>query len=95
MPGGGGGGPDDGDEAPIFDRVEPSSLMQNCLLAVMHARPSYGHEAIRDASVMGFVYVADVDETKRQLRFLSPVAGALSDHALIWGRWPEPAFDLV
>ena len=88
-------GQDESDEAPIFDRVEPSSLMQNRVLAVMHARPSYSHEAIRDASVMGFVYVADVDETKRQLRFLSPVAGGLSDHALIWGSWPEPAFDLV
>lgn len=69
--------------------------MQNCVLALMHANPHDSPENIRDASVMGFVYVADVDDHRKKVRLLTPVPGRLPARPLIWGRWPEPALNLV
>ncbi len=89
------GGHEEEGEAPLFDRVEPSLLMQNCVLAMVYAQPDDPHENIRDASVMGFVYVAEVDEARRKLKVLSPAAGRLPLRPLIWGTWPEPAMNLV
>ncbi|KAI9883504.1 MAG: hypothetical protein M1823_004721 [Watsoniomyces obsoletus] len=83
------------EETPIFDLVEPSLLMQNCILAMVYAQPDDSHENIRDASVMGFLYVAEVDESKKKLKVLSPTAGRLPNRPLIWGSWPEPAMNLV
>ena len=79
----------------LFDKMEPSPLMQNCILAIMHAAPNDSQENIRDASVMGFVYFADVDEKRKKVRVLSPVSGRLPTRPLIWGSWPEPALNLV
>lgn len=89
------GGHEEDGEPPIFDKVQPSSLMQNCVLAIMHAEPNDTQENIRDASVMGFVYIADVDEKRKKLRILTPVPGRLPARPLIWGSWPEPALNLV
>lgn len=90
------GGHDEEDGEPaLFDRVEPSSLMQNCVLAIMHADVNDSHEAIRDASVMGFVYVAEVDEKRRKMKVLAPVSGRLPLRPLVWASWPEPAVNLV
>ncbi len=62
----------------------------------MHADAHDAPENIRDASVMGFVYVADVDERRRTVRLLSPVAGRLPARALVWSPyWPEPVVNLV
>jgi len=69
--------------------------MQNCILAIMHADPNDSHENIRDASVMGFVYVAEVDEKRKKMRVLAPVSGRMPNRAVIWGTWPEGVGDLV
>lgn len=69
--------------------------MQNCTLAVVYANPNDPADAVRDANVMGFVYVADVDEKRRRLRVLAPVSARLGDRPLLWGLWPEPMVSLL
>lgn len=90
-----GGESEDVTNQPIFERAQPSMLMQNCILAVMHADRNDTQENIRDASVMGFVYVAEVDEKRKEMRVLAPVSGRMPDRALVWGTWPEGIADLV
>ncbi|KAI9848023.1 MAG: Cleavage polyadenylation factor subunit clp1 [Sclerophora amabilis] len=81
-------------QAHIFEKVTPSPLMQNSVLAIMHAAPHDAQETIRDASVMGFVYVDEVDEKRRKMRVLAPMAGRLPARAMVWGSWPEQVVDL-
>ena len=73
-----GGGEEDDDEdfydpastAPTsaLVKVEPSVAMTSCILAVVYAGIRDAPDTIRDANVMGFVWVASVDEAKRKLR---------------------------
>lgn len=70
-------------------------MMQNCVLAVVYALPRDPADVVRAANVMGFVYVADVDEKKRKLRILAPVSARLGDRPLVWGSWPDPAVGLL
>jgi polyribonucleotide 5'-hydroxyl-kinase len=70
-------------------------MLQNCLLAVTYAEPTDSQEAIRDSSIMGYLYVADVDETKSKVKLLSPVSGNIPPRAIISGTWPEDVADLV
>ncbi|KAL2044443.1 hypothetical protein N7G274_003148 [Stereocaulon virgatum] len=79
----------------IFDKEEPSPQMQNAILAIVHADPSDPQETIRDASVIGFIYVAEVDEKRRKLKILAPLSGRLPNKAMIWGSWPEGVTDMV
>jgi polyribonucleotide 5'-hydroxyl-kinase len=79
----------------IYERVAPSMMLQNSLLAITQAEIHDSQERIRDASVMGYVYVAEVDEAKRKIRLLSPVGGRVPSKAMIWGSWPEEVIDLV
>ncbi len=82
-------------KAPIFERIEPSPQMQNAILAIVHADPNDSEEDIRDASVIGFVYVAEVDEKRKKLKLLAPLSGRLPNKALVWGAWPEGVGNLV
>ena len=79
----------------IFDKVRPSAQMQNVILTIVNAHPEDTQENIRDASVMGFIYIADVDEKKNKLKVLAPVGGRLPNKAMIWGSWPEGISDLM
>ena len=79
----------------IFDKVRPSAQMQNAVLTVVNAHPEDTQENIRDASVMGFIYIADVDEKKNKLKVLAPMGGRLPNKAIIWGSWPEGISDLM
>jgi polyribonucleotide 5'-hydroxyl-kinase len=74
----------------IFEKIQPSSEMQNSILAIVQADPKDKHEMVRDASVIGFVYVKDVDEKKRKLLIGAPLSGRLPSRVLIWGAFPEP-----
>jgi polyribonucleotide 5'-hydroxyl-kinase len=76
-------------------REDPSSLMEHWTLAVMYASPKDSPETVRTASVMGYVYVSDVDEERRKLKVLAPVSGRLSDRPLVLGTWPEPFINLL
>ncbi|TAQ85137.1 hypothetical protein B7494_g6551 [Chlorociboria aeruginascens] len=88
------GGEEDG-EPDLYEKVEPSSIMAHCILAVMYASVHDSQETIRDASVMGFVYVAEVDDKKRRFKVLAPLNTRVTDKALIWGPWPEATVSLV
>lgn len=79
----------------VLERVEPEPSMAHWTLAVMNASIHDSPEAIQHATVMGFVYVADVDTDRRKLKILAPVSGRLGDRPVIWGRWPEPYINLL
>jgi polyribonucleotide 5'-hydroxyl-kinase len=69
--------------------------MQNCLLAILFADINDSQQNLRDAPVMGFVNVVDVDMKKKWMRVVSPVSGRLPDRPLIWGSWPEAVGNLI
>lgn len=70
--------------------------LENTLLAITHAAPNAPLTEIRDASVMGFAYVANIDDKKRKITLLAPVPGRIPSRALIWGkRWPGEFVGLV
>lgn len=61
--------------------------MQGALLTVKQAARNASHETIRDAPILGYLYVADVDETKKRMTITSPVRGRLPIEAVVWGSW--------
>ncbi|KAH6632177.1 Pre-mRNA cleavage complex II protein Clp1-domain-containing protein [Chaetomium tenue] len=83
------------DNKPALERAEVSAEMSHWTLAVMNASVNDPPEVIRQAPVMGFVAIADVDEDRRRLKVLSPVSGRLGNRPMVWGRWPEPYINLL
>lgn len=72
------------------------STLANTLLAITHTSPTASTADIRDASIMGFLYVADVDVEKGKIRVLAPVGGRMPSRAVIWAkRWPGEVVGLV
>ncbi|RMZ82431.1 hypothetical protein DV737_g2094, partial [Chaetothyriales sp. CBS 132003] len=68
----------------IFERItQPSPAMRSCVLAIMNCDPEASQEEIRDATVMGFLYVTDVDDTRGKISLLSPVAGRVPNRAIV------------
>ena len=61
----------------------------------MQAEPNDSQENIRDASVIGFVFVVEVDEKKKKLRVLAPLSGRLPRKAMVWGTWPDNVGELA
>jgi polyribonucleotide 5'-hydroxyl-kinase len=79
----------------IFERITaPQPAMRGCLFAVMNCAPEAEQDTIRDSSVMGFLYVVDVDDARGKISLLSPVAGRVPDRALVWAGWPEGVLGL-
>ncbi|KAI1386638.1 Clp1-domain-containing protein [Hypoxylon trugodes] len=79
----------------MLEKTEPSLMMQNCILSVVYASIHDSADTIHDSNVMGYVYVADVDEKRRKLKILAPVSARLGDRPLLWGSWPEPIVSLL
>lgn len=81
----------------------PPTTLANTLLAITHARSTSASSSsssslaeIRDASIMGFLYVADVDSEKGKIRVLAPVGGRVPPRAIVWGKkWPGEVVGLV
>lgn len=72
------------------------STLANTLLAITHAPATASPAEVRDASIMGFFYVADVDADKGKIRVLAPVGGRVPPRAIIWAkRWPGEVVGLV
>lgn len=72
------------------------STLANTLLAITHAPATASPAEVRDASIMGFLYVADVDVEKGKIRVLAPVGGRMPSRAIIWAkRWPGELVGLV
>ncbi|KAL8760936.1 MAG: hypothetical protein Q9184_002904 [Pyrenodesmia sp. 2 TL-2023] len=82
-------------QKPVYEQVQPNGQMQNGILAVVQADVHDSPQNIRDASVLGFIYVAEVDERKKKLRVLTPIGGRIPHRALIWGSWPADIGELV
>jgi polyribonucleotide 5'-hydroxyl-kinase len=75
---------------------QPVAAMRSCVLAVVNADAEAMEEhEIRDSSVMGFLYVVDVDEARGRINLLAPVAGRIPNRAIIWGPWPEEVIGMV
>ena len=80
----------------LFEKVTPSTALMASLIAIKFCPGTHVDEKeIRDSAVMGFLYVADVDETKKRVTFLGPHPHMWGDRALVWGNLPEPVPDLV
>jgi polyribonucleotide 5'-hydroxyl-kinase len=82
-------------ERQIFEKVAPSAEMQNYILAITTALPNDPPAVIRDSSIRGYIYVADVDDMKKKVKLLSPLPGQTPENAMIWGSWPEAVEGLV
>lgn len=78
-------------EDAIVERATPSMAMQNALLVIKHANPTDSYETIRDATVMGYLYVSDVEEGAQRLKILSPASGRLPNKAILWSPWDVAA----
>nr|POE72088.1 mrna cleavage and polyadenylation factor clp1 [Quercus suber] len=78
-----------------FERVTPSLAMTGSLVAIKFCAGNSDDETVRDSAVMGYLYVADVDETRKKVRFLAPHPQRWGDRALLWGEYPEAVADLV
>ena len=79
----------------IYERVSPTEELKNKLLAVTTASPKDPHSVIRDSSIRGYIYVAEVDEQKKKVRLLSPQPGQTPANAMVVGVWPEDVEGLV
>lgn len=79
----------------FLEKVVPGQGMLNSVLAIKFCPGNASQESVRDSCVMGFVYVAEVDETRKRVRFLAPHPSRWGDRALFWGNWPESVGDLV
>lgn len=70
-------------------------MIQNSLLAITTALANDGQEVIRDSSVRGYIYVADVDDLKKKVKLLSPQPGHTPPNAMVLGSFPEDIPGLV
>lgn len=74
-----------------LEKTAVTGKMMHSLVAVVYASPTDKPDVVRDASVMGFCYIADVNEKTQKVRILAPLSGKLGDRPLVWGRFPEAA----
>lgn len=79
----------------MLNRIDPSPTMSHWTFAVMNASIRDSPDVVKSSTVLGFVYVGDVDKERRKMKILSPVSGRLGDRPLIWSRWPEPYINLL
>ncbi|ROW16847.1 hypothetical protein VPNG_01528 [Cytospora leucostoma] len=78
-----------------LEKVEPTPALSHWTLAVMNASVGDSPEAIRTATVLGFVYISDVHKDRRKLSMLTPVSGRIGSRPLLWGNWPEQFINLL
>ena len=79
----------------VYEKVDPTPMMQNSILAIIQAEPSDSQENVRDSCVIGFVFVSEVDEKRKKFKVLAPMSGRIPRRVLIWGYWPESAGNLI
>ena len=96
-PSSGPSGSTNNDTLPLKKFTQPPTLaLANSLIAITHVPHNAPIADIRDSSIMGFVYVADVDAEKKKIRVLAPVGGRMPAKALVWGKnWPGEVVGLV
>jgi polyribonucleotide 5'-hydroxyl-kinase len=79
----------------LYERITPSPAIVNKLIAITSASANDRQEVIRDSSVRGYMYVADIDEGKKRMKLLSPQPGHAPTSALVLGTFPEDVVALV
>ena len=83
------------EDQPALEPAEISAGMSSWTLTIMDASVNDPPETIRQAPVVGFIAVAEVDEDRRRLKILSPFTGRVDNKPMVWGRWPEPYINLL
>lgn len=85
----GGGEDDEGTqtEEEVLTKIEPSAILQNCVLAIVNANPSDPADIVAKAEVLGYVHISEADETRHQAKVLLPVPGGLPSRPLILADW--------
>ncbi|KAK3629692.1 Cleavage polyadenylation factor subunit clp1 [Elasticomyces elasticus] len=78
-----------------FERITPSAAMTGSLIAIKFCPSNSEDYTVRDSAVVGYLYVADVDEPRKKVRFLAPHPQHWGDRALAGAQWPEAVADLV
>ncbi|KAK4903530.1 Cleavage polyadenylation factor subunit clp1 [Elasticomyces elasticus] len=78
-----------------FEKITPSAAMTGSFIAIKFCPSNSENYTVRDSAVMGYLYVADVDEPRKKVRFLAPHPQRWGDRALVWAQWPEAVADLV
>ena len=79
----------------LYERIKPSPSIVNSLIAITSASANDRQDVIRDSSVRGYMYVADIDEGKKRVKLLSPQPGQVPTSALVLGSFPEDVAALV
>ena len=74
-------------EGALLTKVEPSAVLQNCVLAFVNASPSQPLDEIARAETLGFVQVTEADDTKQLAKVLMTAAGSLPKKAFIMGSY--------
>lgn len=78
-----------------FAKTKPMPEMSGSLVAIKHCAGKSSAEDVRVSAVKGYLFVAEVDELKRRVRFLAPHPQTWGDRALVFGQgWPEAVGDL-
>ena len=80
---------------PLIDKTNPSAILTHCVLALLNCETTERPEVMVEASVLGFVYVVEVEEVKRRIKVLAPMAGRLPSRPLVVGQWPEATGNMV
>ncbi|KAJ5599685.1 Pre-mRNA cleavage complex II Clp1 [Penicillium hetheringtonii] len=84
-------------KVPLKKVLPPApTALANTLLAITHAPTTATPAQVRDASIIGFLYVASVEPDKGKIHVLAPVGGRVPQRAMIWAkRWPDEVIGLV
>lgn len=76
---------DEKSEGQYLISLEPSSIVENGLLAVLAANPEDPIEEIAKANVLGYVHIVEADDNRKRMRILMPVYGRLPNCPLVLG----------
>lgn len=78
-----------------FEKTKPEPEMTGSLVAIKHCAGQSSAQDVRVSAVKGYLFVAEVDEVKRRVRFLAPHPQTWGDRALVLSQgWPEAVGDL-
>lgn len=66
-------------------QLEPSSILQNCVMAMLNAQRTDPPEVLVQSEVIGFVHVVEADDSKRKMKVLMAVPGRLPSRPFIIG----------
>lgn len=66
-------------------KLEPSSIVQNCVMAMLNAEPDTDPSILVNTEVLGFVHVVEADDNKNTMRVRMPVHGQLPKRPFVIG----------